>query len=33
LQLMPYDPDFEETMEAADRIMDKYKDTFAALAK
>ena len=33
LQLMPYDPDFEETMKAADRIMDKYKDTFAALAK
>ena len=33
LQLMPYDPEFEETMKAADRIMDKYKDTFAALAK
>jgi putative addiction module antidote len=32
-QLVPYDPDFEETMKAADRIMDKYKDTFAALAK
>jgi putative addiction module antidote len=32
-QAMPYDPDFEETMEAADRIMDKYKDTLAALAK
>jgi putative addiction module antidote len=33
LQLMPYDPDFEETMEAADEVMDKYKDTLAALAK
>ncbi|WP_398471429.1 AbrB/MazE/SpoVT family DNA-binding domain-containing protein [Tardiphaga sp.] len=33
LQLMPYDPDFEQTMEAADEVMDKYKDTLAALAK
>ncbi|QUS41602.1 AbrB family transcriptional regulator [Tardiphaga alba] len=33
LQLMPYDPDFERTMEAADEVMDKYKDTLAALAK
>jgi putative addiction module antidote len=32
-QAMPYDPDFEETMEIADRIMDKYRDTLAALAK
>ena len=32
-QAMPYDPDFEDTMEAADQIMDKYKDTLAALAK
>ena len=33
IRLTPYDPEFEETMKAADRIMDKYKDTFAALAK
>lgn len=33
LQLMPYDPDFERTMEAADEVMDKYKDTLAILAK
>lgn len=32
-QAMPYDPDFEETIQIADRIMDKYKDTLAALAK
>jgi putative addiction module antidote len=32
-QLMPYDPDFEETMEIADQTMDKYRDTLAALAK
>ena len=32
-QAMPYDPDFEKTMELADQIMDKYKDTLAALAK
>jgi hypothetical protein len=30
---MPYDPDFEKTMEVADQVMDKYKDTLAALAK
>jgi putative addiction module antidote len=33
LQLLPYDPDFERTMEAADEIMDEYRDTFAELAK
>lgn len=33
LQLMPYDPDFARTMEAADVVMDKYRDTLAALAK
>jgi putative addiction module antidote len=33
VQLTPYDPDFEETIEIADRIMEKYKDTLAALAK
>jgi death on curing protein len=32
-QAMPYDPDFEKTMEIADQIMDKYRDTLAALAK
>ena len=33
LQLLPYDPDFETTMEAADKIMDEYRDTLATLAK
>ena len=33
VQAMPYDPDFERTMEIADQIMDKYRDTLAALAK
>jgi len=32
-QAMPYDPDFERTMEIADEVMDKYRDTLAALAK
>ncbi len=32
-QAMPYDPDFEETLKIADRVMDEYKDTLAALAK
>ena len=32
-QALPYDPDFERTMEIADEIMDEYKDTLAALAK
>ena len=32
-QLSPYDPDYERTMEIADEIMDKYRDTLAALAK
>jgi putative addiction module antidote len=32
-QALPYDPDFERTMEVADEIMDKYRDTLAALAK
>jgi hypothetical protein len=30
---MPYDPDFEKTMEIADHTMDKYKDTLAVLAR
>jgi putative addiction module antidote len=32
-QVLPYDPDFEKTMEAADEIMEEYRDTLAALAK
>ncbi len=32
-QAMPYDPDFERTMEIADEVMERYKDTLAALAK
>lgn len=32
-QATPYDPDFEQTMQIADEIMDEYKDTLAALAK
>jgi putative addiction module antidote len=32
-QAMPYDPDFERTMELADQTMDKYRDTLAVLAK
>ena len=27
------DPDFERTMEIARKLMDKYRDTLAALAK
>jgi len=30
---LPYDPDFERTMEIADELMDEYRDTLAALAK
>jgi len=32
-QALPFDPDFERTMEIADEIMDEYRDTLAALAK
>lgn len=32
-QALPYDPDFERTMEVADEIMDKYRDILAVLAK
>jgi putative addiction module antidote len=32
-QLLPYDPDFEKTIETADEIMDEYRDTLSALAK
>ena len=33
LQLLPYDPDFETTIEIADEILDEYRDTLATLAK
>jgi putative addiction module antidote len=33
LQLLPYDPDFEKTLQVADEIMDEYRDTLAVLAK
>ncbi|MBN9583196.1 MAG: AbrB family transcriptional regulator [Afipia sp.] len=32
-QALPYDPDFEKTMQIADGIMDEYRDTLAVLAK
>jgi putative addiction module antidote len=32
-QAVPYDPDFEKSMEVADRLMDQYRDTLLALAK
>jgi antitoxin MazE len=32
-QALPYDPDFEQTMDLADEIMDEYRDTLTALAK
>jgi len=32
-QALPYDPDFEKTMDLAEEIMDEYRDTLAALAK
>ena len=32
-QALPYDPDFEKTMNIAEEIMDEYRDTLAALAK
>ena len=32
-QLLPYDPDFEKTMDVADEIIDRDGDTLAALAK
>ena len=31
--LTRHDPDFERTMEIARKLMDKYRDTLAALAK
>jgi putative addiction module antidote len=32
-QALPYDPDFERTMEIADEVIDEYRDTLAELAK
>jgi putative addiction module antidote len=32
-QAVPYDPDFEKSMELADQLMDQYRDTLLALAK
>jgi putative addiction module antidote len=32
-QALPYDPDFEKTLDIAEEIMDEYRDTLAALAK
>lgn len=32
-QALPYDPDFEKTMEIVDEIIDEYRDTLTALAK
>lgn len=32
-QALPYDPDFGETMEIVDGIIDEYRDTLATLAK
>ena len=33
LLLSPFDQDYLETMRIADRVMDKYRETFEALAK
>jgi len=32
-QALPYDPDFDKTVEIADEVMDEYRDTLATLAK
>ncbi len=32
-QAVPYDPDFEKSMEIADQLMEQYRDTLSALAK
>jgi putative addiction module antidote len=32
-QALPYDPEFEKTMEIVDEIIDEYRDTLTALAK
>ena len=32
-QALPYDPEFQKTMEIVDEIIDEYRDTLTALAK
>jgi putative addiction module antidote len=32
-QLLPYDPASDKTMETADKVMDEYQETLAALAE
>jgi hypothetical protein len=32
-QVLPFDPDFEQTLDIADEVMDEYRDTLSALAK
>jgi putative addiction module antidote len=32
-QVLPYDPDFAQTIEIAAEVMDEYRDALAALAK
>jgi putative addiction module antidote len=32
-QALPYDPEFEKTMQIAEEVMDEYRDTLATLAK
>jgi putative addiction module antidote len=32
-QALPYDPEFEQTMQIAEEVMDEYRDTLATLAK
>jgi len=32
-QVLPYDPEFERTMEVVDDVIDEYRDTLAQLAK
>ncbi len=32
-QALPYDPDFDKTMEIVDEIIDEYRDTLATLAR
>jgi hypothetical protein len=32
-QALPYDPDFERTMEIVDDVIDEYRDTLSQLAK
>ena len=32
-QALPYDLDFEKTLDMADEVMDEYRDTLTALAK